>query len=136
MADDAVDARLPLPVAPDTVVHVQSSHLSYLLRSFNGTVASLTSKTGPNVWPVLEVNIIGHGGNFDPLDGLPALPVTSQFLHFWITGGGDFVAPHAALSRRNTRYGGPPGINVAVLTGDMVIAGMNFMVEGDRLYRR
>lgn len=67
MADDAIDARLPLSVARDTIVHIQSPHFSYLLHSFNSAVASLTGKTGTKVWPVLEINIIRHGSDSDPL---------------------------------------------------------------------
>lgn len=67
MADDAIDARLPLSVARDTIVHIQSPHFFHLLHSFNSTVASLTGKTGAKVWPVLKIYIVRHGSDFDPL---------------------------------------------------------------------
>lgn len=133
MADDAVDADLPLAVARDTIVHIQSSNLFYLLHGFDRPVAGLTSDSGANVRPMLKKDKVGHRSRPVPLDRLLSVPVAFQLLHFWLICCCDLVATHATLDRGNAGYGSSPRIKVAVLTRYFVITCMDLMAEGNRL---
>jgi hypothetical protein len=133
MADDAVDADLPLAVARDTIVHIQSSNLFYLLHGFDRPVAGLTRDSGANVRPMLKKDKVGHRSRLVPLDRLLSVPVASELLYFWLGCCRDFVATHTTLDRRNAGYGSSPRIKVAVLTGYFVITCMNLMAERNRL---
>jgi hypothetical protein len=133
MADDAVDTDLPLAVARDAIIHIQSPNLFYLLHGFNRTVAGLTGESGANVRPVLKKNEIGHRSGLSPLNGLLSVPVAFQFLYFRLICSCDFVATHAALNRGNASYGSSASINMTVLTRDFVIARMDLMAERNRL---
>ncbi len=85
---------------------------------------------------MLEVNIIGHLSDLNPLNGLFLAPVVSQFSYFGVSPCRNFVAAHTTPYRRNTSYGGPSRIDMAVLAGDFVVTRMDLMAEYDRLLRR
>jgi hypothetical protein len=133
MADDTVDTDVPLAVAQDTIVHIKSSNLFYLIHGLNRTVAGLTCVSGANVRPVLEKNEVRHRSHLGPLNRLLSVPVAFQLLHFWLGCCRDFVATHATLDGGNAGYGSSASIDMAVLARYLVIACMDLMAEGNRL---
>lgn len=133
MADDTVDTDVPLAVAQDTIVHIKSSNLFYLIHGLNRTVAGLTCVSGANVRPVLEKNEVRHRSHLGPLNRLLSVPVAFQLLHFWLGCCRDFVATHATLNGGNAGYGSSASIDVAILARYLVITRVDLMAEGNRL---
>lgn len=136
VADHTVNACLPLPVASQALAHGEILNLSYLDHAFHGPMAGLARDLGPNMRPMLKINKVGKSGYLLPRDAFFLIPVLLELLHFGLIRARDLVAPHASLERRDACDGGPPRIDVAILTCDPVIPCMNFMAECDRLRGR
>lgn len=133
MADDAVDTDLPLAVAGDTIIHIQSSNLFYLLHGLDRPMAGLACDFRANVRPMLKKDKVGHRSRLAPLNRLLSVPVAFQLLHFWLVCRRDFVAPHATLDGGNAGYGSSASIDVAILARYLVITRVDLMAEGNRL---
>jgi hypothetical protein len=136
MANSAVDTYLPLTVAGNAIAHCQIHGLIHAVHSLNGAMTGLTKNFGTNVRPVLKVNKIRHRGNLVPPDGLFLVPIVFQFLNLWVACRSYFMAAHATLNGRNARYGSPLGIDVAISAGDLILARMDFVIEGNWLCGR
>lgn len=133
MAGDTVDTRFLLPVAGQTLVHIQSIHLYGLLHRLDRAMTGLALDAGSDMGPVLKKNKIRHRGDFDPLDRLLPVPVILEFLDLRLVRRGNLMTTHAPLNRRYPGYCGPAGIAVAVLARYLKIPGVNLMAETDRL---
>ena len=85
---------------------------------------------------MLKVNKIGHPNSLNPLNGFFPIPIASKFSYLRIGSRRNFVTTHTTLRRRNTGYGRPTRIDVAVLAGDFIVTCMDLMVKSNGLLGR
>src|SRR5262249_23695576 len=102
----------------------------------DGAVAALASDARDDVLAVVEVDEVGQVVDLGPDDGpsllhglLHALDLGGLFLH-------QRVAVHADAGRRDPGVAAGARPRVAIETGDLVVAGMDLVREGDRLLGR
>ena len=104
-----------------------------LLHGLHFPMALLTGDTRADMRAVVEVDVVRQGVDALPHNGLVGLEGCNHALDFGFVGPRDRVAVHAGF------HGGNPGVaralgpGVAVQAGNVVVASMQAVGEGDGL---
>ena len=126
MTHIAIDTCLILPMTIHAKSHVIQLHSRRnLFHRGNVAVASFAVDTFGNVGIMIEENKIGYPVHLHPLDRLFALPGLPDFDNLRLGCRNELVAAHAHLDRRKRSAWTPSHSAVTVLTGNLVVAGMN-----------
>src|SRR5438309_8252060 len=105
--------------------------------ALDGAVAGLARDGKAHVRRVREERELRHLEDAHPRDRLAAPREVVELGDLWIVlGADDLVAAHASLDRGKPRVLRAPRIGVAVLARDLERAGVDHVVEEDRLTRR
>jgi len=94
-----------------------------------------TLKSGPNMSLMRIYYVIGQVMHLYPRNRLFIVPVLLKLLYLRRLGLYDAVATHALSDVRHARVSGTLGVDMTVLTGDIVLPGMDDMAELYRLGR-
>ena len=136
MANRAVDGRFAFGVTFDAEAHIDFMHRHDAIHRLNVAVTFLAFNAGGDVRLMREAHEIRQRVNTIPLDleGRPRVisPCTRDRLN--AADKRSAVASHAFGDRRRTRGLRTSRILMTVLTGNLVVAGVDAMTEGDRLF--
>jgi hypothetical protein len=134
MASAAIIGAAIGSVAVDAPTHVERLGLSDYDHFFDFTVAFLTGKSGRQVARMIEMHEIGQPVDSRPFDRFAVLIKFGDFLDIIFVYRHRAVAPHADIHSRDVGKARAFGIVVTIQAGDMIIAGVKFVAERDRLF--
>ncbi len=136
MARPAINARLIFPMTVNAIRHIcQLERRYHFAHRLNFAVTFLTWNILNDVWLMIEINKVWHNIYFRPSNGNFLIPRRPYFLHLGLCCSNKLMASYASLYRRDHCRFSPPRSAVAILAAHLVLSGMNFMTEGNRLTR-
>ena len=137
MAGQAID-RCPFGiVARQAPPHLQRCLLRHHIHFFHRTMALLALKLGHgDMNLVTESDEVGQVVDLYPLNRFVVVVMLVNLFDVLSVGRHHLVTAHAGIQRGNTTGDRAPSGTVAVLAGNLAIASMKFVTEGDRLGRR
>jgi hypothetical protein len=99
----------------------------------NVAVALFTGEPPGNVRIMIEVDEVGEVVDPEPGDRFLFLECAAEPYDLGLVGSDEFVASHAEALGRNSRRCRAAHTAMAILTGDLVLPGVNLVAECDRL---
>ncbi len=135
MARPAIGARLILLVAAETPAHPDLDRPRDARHGRDVAVAVGTDAAGPDVHHVREIDMVRHPIDPDPGDRLLVFPVRHKLLDFRRILRNEQMAGPAVGNSGNAGGRGLGRCAVAKKTRNAVVACVDFVAEGNRLYR-
>jgi hypothetical protein len=132
----AIDARIMLPVTVKAPAHFYLTRPGDARHACHVPMALAANTAGADMHHVREIDEVRHPVDPYPGDGLFILPVRHEFLNFRSVLGYEQVTGPAIGDCRDAGNRGLGSGPVTEEAWDSVVAGMNFVTEGDRLDRR
>jgi len=134
MACPAIDARIILPVASHAIRHVgKFERRSNFAHRLNLAMAPLAWNVFHDVRLMVEIDKIRKDVHPCPPNRLFFIPCLADLLNFWFRCCDKLMASHAGLHGGNHRGLPAARATVAILAVHLVIAGVYFVAERDRL---
>jgi hypothetical protein len=124
-----------LLMATDAESHVQRLFLLDTRLLLHVSVTSLAGKTFCNVRSVIEINKIRLHMHLDPFHGLVLVVMFFDLLNVGAVGLYYGVAVHADIQAGNPGMAALVGVDMAIKARDLIVTRMDFMAEGNGLFR-
>lgn len=134
MTSPAIDARIVVFVATDAVRHISElERRCDFAHRLNLAMTLLAWDIFQDVGLMVEIDEIGEHIHLCPPNGLFFIPRFSDFLDFGARGCNKLMTADACLHRRNHSGFSSSRSAMTILTAHLVLSGMYFMTERDRL---
>jgi hypothetical protein len=138
VANPAIIISSVFPVAIHAPAHVEKGNPLNSVHGLNRTMAFLAGLSLGHVPFMGEMNKIRKIENLDPWDRFFSIPVSKHLFDLFrvFCPCYQLVAIITGLNRRDTGHNGAPGVQVAKLAWNFVVASMNFVAEINWLFWR
>ncbi len=136
MACPAIDARVVVPVASDTIRHVCKFERRYdFAHRLNFTMAFLAGDVFHDVRLMIEIDEVREHIHLCPPNRHLLIPCLADLLNLGFRRSNKLMTSHAGLHRRNHRSFSSACTAVAILAAHLIVPRVNLMAERDRLTR-